>query len=83
MPENRDLATDNMEQHDRHNASHLFLVRVWEESNNEGDAMWCGKVQHITRGRASQFRDWLTLIDILRAMLPNGQRVRQPGVIDE
>jgi len=85
MPENTELTADNMEQHDQrdqygqHNPSHLFLVRLWAESNNEGDDVWCGKVQHVTRGRANQFRDWSTLIDILLAMLPNVERVSKAG----
>ncbi len=82
MPENTDLAADDRKQHDQHgqhNPSHLFLVRLWAESDNEGDAVWCGKVQHVTRGRANQFRDWSTLIDILLAMLPNVGSVSKTG----
>jgi len=82
MPEKKDLAPDTMEQYDQygqHNPSHLFLVRLWAESNKEGDTAWCGKVQHVTRGRANQFRDWPTLIEILLAMLPNVERASKMG----
>ena len=57
-------------------ASHLFLVRLWTENNNQGDAVWCGKVQHVTRGKANRFRDWPTLIDLLVRMLPAAERVK-------
>ena len=63
-------------QHNYSSPSHLFLVRLWAESDNKGDAVWCGKVQHVTKGKANQFSDWPTLIDLLMAMLPNAERVR-------
>ena len=80
MPEKAISERDNMKSQDPHNPSHLFLVRLWPESNNEGDAVWCGKVQHVTRGRANQFRDWPALVDILTAMLPDAARL---GVAEE
>ncbi|MDQ3707310.1 MAG: hypothetical protein M3437_19200 [Chloroflexota bacterium] len=80
MPQDPDVEPHNnvqaQTQHNNDNPSHLFLVRLWTESNNEGEAVWCGKVQHVTRGKANQFRDWPTLIDHLTAMLPNADRVR-------
>ena len=83
MPENTASEADNMESQNPYNLSQLFLVRLWPESNNEGDAVWCGKVQHVTRGRASQFRDWPALVDILTAMLPDDARLRQHKVVEE
>jgi hypothetical protein len=86
MPENIGFATDNVEQHDeqdKSNSSHLFLVRLWADSNSEGQIVWCGKVQHVTRGRAGQFRDWPTMIDTLLAMLPNDGRVRHRRVMED
>ena len=82
MPQNPDYEPHNnvhvqaQAQHNYNSPSHLFLVRLWAESNNEGDAVWCGKVQHVTKGKANQFSDWPTLIDLLMAMLPNAERVR-------
>ncbi len=73
---NAQAHTQAQTQHNNDNPSHLFLVRLWAESNNEGEAVWCGKVQHVTKGKANQFRDWPTLIDHLTAMLPNADRVR-------
>jgi len=49
---------------------------------NEVDTVWCGKVQHVTRGRANQFRDWPALVDILMAMLPDAARLRQHTVAE-
>ena len=86
MARNTEHAVGTIEQHhqpNQPNTSHLFLVRLWAESNDEGDAVWCGKVQHVTKGGADQFRDWPTLIDILLAMLPNVDKVRHPGIIEE
>jgi hypothetical protein len=83
MPENSETESDNMESQNPHNPSHLFLVRLWPESNNEGDAVWCGKVQHVTRGGANQFRDWPALVDILMTMLPDAARLRQHKVVEE
>ena len=83
MPQNADSEADNSAQpqaqrgqHVQHGASHLFLVRLWAESDNVGDAVWCGKVQHVTKGRANQFRDWPSLIDLFLAMLPEAERPR-------
>lgn len=76
MPENADFETDNMAQHKHHYPSHLFLVRLWSESNNEGEDVWCGKVQNVIKGRANQFRDWPALVDILMAMLPDAAKVK-------
>jgi len=83
MPENSVSETDNMESQNPYDPSHLFLVRLWPESSNEGDAVWCGKVQHVTRGRANQFRDWPALMDILMAMLPDAAKLKQHKVAEE
>ena len=79
MPQNSDVEPTNTQaqaQHNNSSPSHLFLVRLWAESDNDGDVVWCGKVQHVTKGKANQFRDWSTLIDLLMAMLPSAERVR-------
>ena len=76
MPQNSDVEPTNTQAQHNNSPSHLFLVRLWAESNNDGEAVWCGKVQHVTKGKANRFRDWPTLIDLLMAMLPNAERVR-------
>lgn len=77
MPEEIDIDIDNTEGQDSHIPSHLFLVRLWSEKSAEGDTVWCGKVQHVLKGRAAQFRDWPALMDIFVEMLPDAARVSQ------
>ncbi len=50
--------------------SHLFLLRLWIEVDEEGrdKEQWCGRVQHILSGEAHTFRDWLALADLLTGM---------------
>ena len=50
--------------------SHLFTVRLWLEDLGDGRAEWRGQVQHVLSGETRYFRDWSTLIALLRAMLP-------------
>ena len=50
--------------------SHLFTVRVWAEELGAGQTEWRGRVQHVTSGEVHYFRDWITLIALLTAMLP-------------
>jgi hypothetical protein len=85
MPENADSEADNTALPGRNagSPSHLFLVRLWTESDNAGEAVWCGKVQHVTRGRANQFRDWPALIDLFMALLPTLEPVRQQLAADD
>jgi hypothetical protein len=51
-------------------ATHLFAVRIWLEPLSEGQAEWRGKVEYVLTGEQHYFRDWLTLIAHLKAMLP-------------
>jgi hypothetical protein len=81
MPQNTDSEAGNaakaqQAQGGLQSTSHLFLVRLWVESDSGGDVVWCGKVQHVTKGRPNQFRDWPALIDLFKAMLPDAERVR-------
>ncbi len=59
--------------------SHLFLVRLWADQDADGQAAWCGKVQYLASGDARYFRDWPTLIDLLRAILPSVPSDGSPG----
>ena len=59
--------------------SHLFLVRLWADQDADGQAAWCGKVQYLASGDARYFRDWPTLIDLLRAILPSLTPDGSPG----
>lgn len=67
-------------------ASHLFLVRLWEEpgdGEHGGNASgppasadgatsreWKGKVQHVVSGESHTFQDLPSLLDYLRSMMP-------------
>ena len=57
--------------------SHLFLVRLWldreDASLNEGFSH--GKVQHLITGKASNFSDWTSLIDLFASMVYLSQAV--------
>ncbi len=49
--------------------SHLFTVRLWQEELGNGQTELRGKVQHVSSGEVRYFRDWLTLITFLQALL--------------
>ena len=53
--------------------SDLFLVRMWAEKLDEGEAEWRGKVQHVTSGEAHYFRDWSALIAFLTGSRPDSE----------
>ena len=57
--------------------SHLFTVRVWSEELGAGQTEWRGRVQHVTSGEVHYFRDWITLVALLMAMLPGVDANRQ------
>jgi hypothetical protein len=50
--------------------SHLFTVRLWLEDLGDGRAEWRGQLQHVLSGETHYFRQWETLLALLRAMLP-------------
>ncbi|HUS15916.1 MAG TPA: hypothetical protein VM536_13000 [Chloroflexia bacterium] len=78
MPETTDGGGEPREGQTAYAPSHLFLVRLWSDTGATWDAVWCGKVQHVTRGGARQFRDWPALVAVLRAMLPAASPVPPP-----
>lgn len=55
----------------------LFAVRIWQEDLGNGQYEWRGKVQHVTSGEASYFRDWAALIAFL-VTPPVGTEPHQP-----
>jgi hypothetical protein len=48
--------------------SRLFLVRLWVERADEGQAEGRGKVQDVVKGETHYFHDWPGLIDLMLAM---------------
>ena len=59
-----------MDESKEHIQSHLFTLRLWDEQVGETETEWRGKVQHVISGETGYFRDWTTLIDVLREMMP-------------
>lgn len=47
--------------------SQLFLLRLWP--GEPGGPEWCGKLQHVMSGEASDFADWSMLVSSLQQML--------------
>jgi hypothetical protein len=58
-----------MEQPNERSRSHLFTIRVWEEEIEADSTEWRGKVQLFPGGEVRYFREWETLVPLLRAML--------------
>lgn len=50
--------------------SHLYTVRLWLETLDDGSTEWRGKVQHVLTGERYYFRDWATMISHLLSMVP-------------
>ena len=41
--------------------SHLFTLRMWQESLGNGQVDLRGKIQHVNSGETRYFRDWQTM----------------------
>jgi hypothetical protein len=61
----------NMEKPARRPRSHLFTLSVWEEEIDAERTELRGKVQLLTNREVCYFRDWETLVPLLRRMLSN------------
>lgn len=49
--------------------THLFTLRVWQETLDDGRVEWRGRVEHVLSGERRYFRDWASLITHLLCML--------------
>ena len=67
----------DMEHERQHPHSHLFTLRLWEESLGEGKAEWRGRVQEITSGETAFFRDWPGLVATLTRLVSGATPVRE------
>ena len=67
----------------RQQHSHLFTVRLWMEDLGDGRAEWRGQVQHVLSGETHYFREWPTLLALLRAMLPPAAADSAPDALNE
>ena len=59
----------DMEHERQHPHSHLFTLRLWEETLGEGEAEWRGRVQALTSGETAFFRDWPGLVATLARLI--------------
>lgn len=50
--------------------SHLFTVRLWQETLDTHQTEWRGKIQDVTSGEVYYFRNWEMLTTLLQTMLP-------------
>lgn len=62
-----------MEKRSRSPRSHLFTIRVWEETIGANQTEWRGKIQLLTNGEVRYFREWTTLASLLLTMLSESQ----------
>lgn len=62
---------DSLKSPRREDETHLFLVRLWAEPEEQDGSRWRGKVQNVVYGEANYFSDWPTLIEHLVSMLPD------------
>ena len=59
----------DMEHERQHPHSHLFTLRLWEETLGEGKAEWRGRVQALASGETAFFRDWPGLVTTLTRLI--------------
>ncbi|HET9920147.1 MAG TPA: hypothetical protein VFQ30_09930 [Ktedonobacteraceae bacterium] len=71
-----------MERPYRHQQSHLFTIRLWQEELGEGRSEWRGKVQHVQSGEVWYFRQWSALVGSLEKMLAEFETRSRPGQSD-
>lgn len=54
-------------------ATHLFILRVWQEQLPDGRLEWRGKLQHPETNQTRHFRDWPALVPLLLATIRQGE----------
>jgi hypothetical protein len=59
-----------MDRSQQRHPSQLLTVRPWQEDLGDGRTEWRGQLQHVLSGETHYFRERLTLIALLQAMLP-------------
>lgn len=50
-------------------SSHLFTLRVWPETDEDGAERWRGKLRHVPSDTTHYFRDWAELVPLLLSVL--------------
>ncbi len=46
----------------RHHTSHLFTLRLWQESLGDGRTEWRGQLCHVLSGQTYYFRSWQAFV---------------------
>ena len=59
--------------------SYLFMGRMWAEELGNGQWEWRGQVQHVLRGEIHYFREWMTLVEVMAALLPDPTQYDSSG----
>jgi hypothetical protein len=75
-----------METSQNNKKSHLFLVRLWldqEEEDRQDNEAWQGTIQHVLTGKAATFHDWSDLQGLLREMTPPTRYGHSRGETEE
>jgi len=67
------------EKRDQHPRSHLFTVRVWQETVDNDQTEWRGKVHLITTRNVRYFRGWEGLGPLLVTMLSELEKRSEPN----
>jgi hypothetical protein len=65
-------------------ATHLLILRIWQEQLPDGRLEWRGKLQHPETNQTRHFRDWPALVPLLLASIRIGEEaaVRQGTAAD-
>ncbi len=51
--------------------SYLFTVRLWAEPAAHESTEWRGQLRLISSGETHYFRDWQSMLALLRSLLPD------------
>lgn len=62
----------------------LFLVRLWNEELGDGESEMRGRLQDVSSGETSYFRDWEGLVEGLKKLMAvEGMAVKQEEVLTD
>jgi hypothetical protein len=69
------MSTDPVVLHtDQDKQEHLFTLRLWRETVEEGQSEWRGRLYHAATGEVRHFRAWSSLIPLLLAMMQDASQ---------
>ena len=71
----------DMEHERQHPRSHLFTLRLWEETLGEGEAELRGRVQALASGETVFFRDWPGLVTTLTRLISKSTATAEEGAV--